>query len=87
MPVGIFSELDVCAAGNSGTAAGDDAASEGEGCNETSLARQRATAALAALQQGDKIAVQDAEASYHETKPPCRYTEGTLVKALEEQVC
>jgi DNA topoisomerase-1 len=47
-------------------------------------ARQQATAALAALQQGDPVHVTTAEATDHVTRPPGRFTEGTLVKALEE---
>ncbi|KAL4422983.1 hypothetical protein ABPG77_005463 [Micractinium sp. CCAP 211/92] len=47
-------------------------------------ARAAAAAGLAALQRGQAVAVHSAAATEHETRPPPRYTEGTLVKALEE---
>jgi len=39
---------------------------------------------LPPLQVGDVLDCQDLRAEGHETKPPARYTEATLVKALEE---
>ncbi|PRW57014.1 DNA topoisomerase I [Chlorella sorokiniana] len=46
--------------------------------------RVAAAAALAALKKGDRLTVVTAAALEHETRPPPRYTEGSLVKALEE---
>ena len=42
-------------------------------------------AKLPQLAVGDQIAVGDATAKSHQTQPPARYTEASLVKALEEQ--
>ncbi len=42
-------------------------------------------AKLPQLQVGDQIAVSEATAKSHQTQPPARYTEASLVKALEEQ--
>jgi len=39
---------------------------------------------LPRLAQGDELQVIDVKPERHETQPPPRYTEGTLVKALEE---
>ena len=39
---------------------------------------------LPALQEGDPLTVQKLEANQHFTQPPARYTEATLIKALEE---
>jgi DNA topoisomerase-1 len=46
-------------------------------------ARRRAAAALAALAPGGAVAVSRAAAPRHETRPPARFTEGTLVKTLD----
>lgn len=43
-----------------------------------------ADAKLPPLQPGQGLSVQDVEADGHETTPPPRYTEASLVKALEE---
>ncbi len=40
---------------------------------------------LPALEQGDRVNAASVEAGGHETKPPARYTEATLVKELEER--
>ncbi|MGN6610426.1 MAG: type I DNA topoisomerase [Angustibacter sp.] len=40
---------------------------------------------LPQLAQGDSVTSRDIEASGHETSPPPRYTEASLVKALEER--
>ncbi len=40
---------------------------------------------LPALEQGDPVAAASLSADGHETKPPARYTEATLVKELEER--
>ena len=42
-------------------------------------------AKLPQLAVGDKIVIGDATAKSHQTQPPARYTEASLVKALEEQ--
>ena len=42
-------------------------------------------AKLPQLAVGDQIAVNEAAAKSHQTQPPARYTEASLVKALEEQ--
>jgi len=39
---------------------------------------------LPALAEGDTLSAQDIEARSHSTQPPARYTEASLVKALEE---
>lgn len=39
---------------------------------------------LPALKEGDVVECTNVDASGHETKPPARYTEASLVKALEE---
>jgi DNA topoisomerase-1 len=42
-------------------------------------------AKLPQLEVGDQITVSEATAKSHQTQPPARYTEASLVKALEEQ--
>ncbi|MFP5289395.1 MAG: type I DNA topoisomerase [Actinomycetes bacterium] len=44
-----------------------------------------AEAKLPPLAEGQTLSVQDVEAKSHETSPPPRYTEASLVKALEER--
>ena len=44
-----------------------------------------AEAKLPALAEGDKVVISSAAAKSHQTQPPARYTEASLVKALEEQ--
>ncbi|MDO8336774.1 MAG: type I DNA topoisomerase [Microcella sp.] len=44
-----------------------------------------AEAKLPPLAEGQTLSVQDVEAKGHETSPPPRYTEASLVKALEER--
>jgi DNA topoisomerase-1 len=39
---------------------------------------------LPALEEGQEVAAEEIEASGHETKPPARFTEASLVKRLEE---
>jgi DNA topoisomerase-1 len=51
---------------------------------EQARARAAAAAALAAIQRGQAVGVLNAAASEHETRPPPRFTEGSLVKQLEE---
>ena len=43
-----------------------------------------ATCSCPALVEGDTLSAQDLEARSHTTQPPARYTEASLVKALEE---
>src|SRR3546814_9913407 len=44
-----------------------------------------ATAKLPQLEKGQALPSPDVEAAGHTTQPPSRYTEATLVKALEEK--
>jgi len=46
---------------------------------------EAAEAKLPPLAEGQSLAVQEVEAKGHETSPPPRYTEASLVKALEER--
>lgn len=40
---------------------------------------------LAAMETGDVVAVTSAEVTEHATRPPARYTEASLIKALEDE--
>lgn len=51
---------------------------------DTSKRASKPAPKLPPLTQGETLAVNGAEASGHSTKPPARYTEPSLVKALEE---
>ena len=44
-----------------------------------------ADAKLPAMSEGDAVSVNETEWKSHQTQPPARYTEASLVKALEEQ--
>lgn len=56
-----------------------------EGRNEiVSSAAEHAFAALGALAKGASVPVSRAVSTGHETAPPPRFTEGALVKKLEE---
>jgi DNA topoisomerase-1 len=55
---------------------------EGSDDPESALADQETT--LPPLVVGDKVSGRDIEAEEHVTSPPARFTEATLVKALEE---
>ena len=46
--------------------------------------REEQERALPPVSEGDGVTVSDAGASGHETKPPARYTEASLVRKLEE---
>ena len=46
--------------------------------------RQEQERALPPVSEQDSVTITEAEASGHETKPPARYTEASLVKKLEE---
>ena len=48
-------------------------------------AKDDAETRLPALEQGDAVAAASLSANGHETKPPARYTEATLIKELEER--
>ena len=46
---------------------------------------EQAEAKLPQLEVGQALQIQSAESKSHQTQPPARYTEASLVKALEEQ--
>ncbi len=48
-------------------------------------AKDDAETRLPALEQGDAVSAASISANGHETKPPARYTEATLIKELEER--
>ncbi|GAA4671371.1 type I DNA topoisomerase [Nocardioides nanhaiensis] len=48
-------------------------------------AKDDAETRLPALEQGDAVSAASLSANGHETKPPARYTEATLIKELEER--
>ncbi|MEJ7833433.1 MAG: type I DNA topoisomerase [Nocardioides sp.] len=48
-------------------------------------AKDDAETRLPALSQGDPVTAASVSASGHETKPPARYTEATLIKELEDR--
>ena len=53
--------------------------------DETAEPEKEADAILPPLSVGDPITISDVEAKSHNTQPPARYTEASLVKALEEK--
>jgi DNA topoisomerase I len=55
-----------------------------EGTDE-GAAKDDAETRLPALAEGDSVSAAALSASGHETKPPARYTEATLIKELEER--
>jgi DNA topoisomerase-1 len=55
-----------------------------EGTDE-GAAKDDAETRLPALSEGDSVSAAALSASGHETKPPARYTEATLIKELEER--
>lgn len=55
-----------------------------EGRDEARNASDEASAKLPPLEEGQTLAVAELEAKGHDTTPPPRYTEASLVKALEE---
>ncbi len=55
-----------------------------EGRDEVRNASDEASAKLPPLEKGQALALAELEAKGHETTPPPRYTEASLVKALEE---
>ena len=56
-----------------------------EGTDDVSAARDDAETRLPALEEGDTVSAASVSASGHETKPPARYTEATLIRELEER--
>jgi DNA topoisomerase I len=56
-----------------------------EGTDDVSAARDDAETRLPKLEEGDAVSAASVSASGHETKPPSRYTEATLIKELEER--
>lgn len=73
---GLGSQGGPSADGSLGVAEGPDSAAE--------VAEGGRAAALAALRQGQSVTLGGAEPAEHSTRPPGRYTEGGLVKAMEE---
>jgi DNA topoisomerase-1 len=55
-----------------------------EGRDDTKGEDDEASIALPALSVGDKVPLSDILTNQHFTEPPPRYSEATLVKALEE---
>ncbi len=53
--------------------------------DETREEETEAEAKLPVLSEGESLPALSAEAKSHQTQPPARYTEASLVKALEEQ--
>jgi DNA topoisomerase-1 len=53
--------------------------------DETAEPEKEADAILPPLSVGDPITISEVEAKSHNTQPPARYTEASLVKALEEK--
>ena len=55
-----------------------------EGTDDDSEVERDGERRLPPLEEGDTLALRELEAVGHETKPPARYTEASLVKKLEE---
>jgi DNA topoisomerase-1 len=56
-----------------------------EGSDDPDAALENQEVILPPLQSGDRLDCQDLEAIAHETQPPARYTEASLVKTLESE--
>ncbi|MEX1055604.1 MAG: DNA topoisomerase, partial [Rhodothermales bacterium] len=56
-----------------------------EGSDDPDAALEDRDQPLPGLKEGDEPACRNVEASGHETKPPARYTEATLVRVLEQE--
>ncbi len=56
-----------------------------EGSDEPEADLENKDVPLPELKQDDLLSCQEINALYHETKPPARFTEASLVKALEEE--
>jgi DNA topoisomerase I len=56
-----------------------------EGTDDASAARDDQETRLPALSEGDAVSAASITPNGHETKPPARYTEATLIRELEER--
>lgn len=56
-----------------------------EGTDDSTTAKDDAETRLPALAEGDAVSAASLTANGHETKPPARYTEATLIKELEDR--
>ena len=56
-----------------------------EGSDDPEAAIEDQDAALPELKEGETLSCQQIEALSHETKPPARYTEASIVRKLEEE--
>ena len=56
-----------------------------EGTDDSAAAKDDQETRLPNLQQGDPVQAASLTANGHETKPPARYTEATLIKELEDR--
>jgi DNA topoisomerase-1 len=56
-----------------------------EGTDDAAAAKDDAETRLPALNEGDAVSAASISASGHETKPPSRFTEATLIKELEDR--
>ncbi|MEJ7793988.1 MAG: type I DNA topoisomerase [Nocardioides sp.] len=56
-----------------------------EGTDDAAAARDDAETRLPNVEQGDAVSAASVSANGHETKPPSRYTEATLIRELEER--
>ncbi|GAA3679103.1 type I DNA topoisomerase [Nocardioides ginsengisoli] len=56
-----------------------------EGTDDSAAAKDDQETRLPNLQEGDPVSAASLSASGHETKPPARYTEATLIKELEDR--
>ena len=56
-----------------------------EGSDDPEAPHEEEEAALPELAEGDRLACAELEAVPHETKPPARYTEASIVRKLEQE--
>jgi DNA topoisomerase-1 len=56
-----------------------------EGGDDPEAANEDEESALPPLAEGDRLTCRDIDAQSHETKPPARYTEASLVRKLEQE--
>ena len=56
-----------------------------EGTDDAAAAKDDQETRLPRLEQGEAVSAASVSASGHETKPPARYTEASLIKELEER--
>ena len=56
-----------------------------EGTDDSASTKDDQETRLPNLQQGDRVSAASLSANGHETKPPARYTEATLIRELEER--